>query len=57
VSSAPATPAASTPNPPGDAGNPWLSADRIFMEVLGIGIGVGAATLIALDGESNWRRE
>jgi Ca2+:H+ antiporter len=36
VSSAPATPAASTPNPPGDAGNPWLSADRVFMALLAI---------------------
>lgn len=25
------------------------------MEVLGIGLGAGAAMLIALDGESNWQ--
>jgi Ca2+:H+ antiporter len=24
------------------------------MEVVGMGVGVGAATLIGLDGESNW---
>jgi Ca2+:H+ antiporter len=31
-----------------------LTLEFSHMEVLGIGIGVGAVTLIALDGESNW---
>lgn len=31
-----------------------MTLEFSHMEVLGIGIGVGAATLIALDGESNW---
>jgi Ca2+:H+ antiporter len=31
-----------------------LTLDFTHMEVLGIGISVGAATLIGMDGESNW---
>ena len=31
-----------------------LTLEFSHMEVVGMGIGVGAATLIGLDGESNW---
>ncbi len=31
-----------------------MTLEFSHLEVLGLGIGVGATTLIALDGESNW---
>lgn len=38
------TPAAPSPSPAGDAGNPWLTADRIFMVLLAISFPAAVAS-------------